>query len=629
MNLWEYRYDLTKVKPDGALKLSEKLDSVLSNELGLSRPDWIAIQDDSSLFSEIEEFYVQQVKQNPQKLLESAYHFELACAALLKIQDKRGATVSLIPNESQARLFQKVFEMRDVGRLVRMIIWKGRQQGLSTGVAAFNFLSLIAQSKSALIITDEKGGSAQNLWNMYDLMDNKFPVELPHDSSNRGKARRYQSGSSIRVEGEKKVSSFTHQLIHLSEAPFFQRLSATLEMVLQTVPASPDTAIFMESAANEFGMQSQEDWQNEWNRAAEGKSDFEALFIPWYVHEEYKQDLTLEETQQLHSELGYSEDAEYGNEEQIREQYDLSFEALAWRRDCIRNKCSGSVYKFQRQYPNSPEECMQAGGLHVFDMGRLKTHTPVRPKWIGTFITGHERRGELSPSHQGVVSIWHGPEPGAEYVAGSDHAEGLPSGDFNCGYIARRLPLQIVARVRGRDGNRLSPAGFAEQMYHLLQYYNQPYYCPENNLDGGTVSALMLEKYAYPNLVNEKMLSLSKQPRPGWRNNVMTRKLVINLIVEVFDDDMIEILDGELLDEMRTFIRVNGRPQAIKKSEIRKPGDPESGFYDDRIFSLGGLILAHVKLPPPTVRAVNLPTLEERLALPITSEPEANWLNMV
>ena len=45
------------------------------------------------------------------------------------------------------------------------------------------------------------------------------------------------------------------------------------------------------------------------------------------------------------------------------------------------------------------------------------------------------------------------------------------------------------------------------------------------------------------------------------------------------------------------FVTINGKPQAIKKGKARKPGEPETGFYDDLVFSLVGALYAEHSRP--------------------------------
>ena len=202
-------------------------------------------------------------------------------------------------------------------RPVRLLELKGRQQGSSTGIAAYCFLRAICQpNTNALVITEEKGGSAANIFGMYERFFESLPFELKKQLTRQGQYMKFAKplNSSIKVEGEKNVTSFTFQIVHLSEAAFFQNLGKTLSMLYQTVPDNPDTFICLETTANRYG----DDFHTEWERAAEGKSDFYPLFVPWYYHDEYTSPFKADEDKETFERtLADSDDSQYGNEEQI------------------------------------------------------------------------------------------------------------------------------------------------------------------------------------------------------------------------------------------------------------------------------------------------------------------------
>jgi hypothetical protein len=200
------------------------------------------------------------------------------------------------------------------GKPVRLLELKGRQQGSSTGIGAYCFLRAICEPQTnALIITEEKGGSAANIYSMYERFYSNLPLDLDRESTRMGQFMKFGDpvGSTIKVEGEKNVTSFTFQVVHLSEAAFFQNLGKTLSMLYQTVPDNPDTFICLETTANRYG----DDFHTEWERANEGKSDFCALFVPWYYHEEYSSPFADENERELFkNHLSDSSDSVYGNE---------------------------------------------------------------------------------------------------------------------------------------------------------------------------------------------------------------------------------------------------------------------------------------------------------------------------
>ena len=313
-----------------------------------------------------------------------------ACVSMLKIQDKNRMIVPLELNKTQVKIIEMAYKMSAEGRAVRILELKGRQQGSSTGIGAYCFLRTICEANTnALIITEEKSGSARNIFSVYKRFADNLPFEIARDFTREGTLLKFSDplNSQIRVEGEKKITSFTYNLVHCSEAAFFTALSETLAMLYQTVPDNQDTAIFLETTANQHG----DDFYQEWIRAVEEKSDFEALFIPWFDHDEYCTPFPNQDEAELFKE-GLSDNTEspYGDEVVLLEAYGLSLEALNWRRAAIRNRCQGSLDEFDRQYPSTWETAFKTAALSIFDMAHHKNR-PWVPCSICTAVSSSDR----------------------------------------------------------------------------------------------------------------------------------------------------------------------------------------------------------------------------------------------
>ena len=491
---------------------------------------------------------------------------------------------------------------------------KGRQQGSSTGIGAYCFLRTICEANTnCLVITEEKGGSAANVFGMYERYYNELPVEVERSYTRLGQFMTFGEPlhSSIRVEGEKNITSHTFQMVHCSEASFFQNLGQTMSMLFQTVPDNPDTFVCLETTANKFG----DDFHTEWERAMEGKSDYLALFIPWFMHDEYQTPFAgSEEEARFEKQLSQRDDHEYGHERNILDLYpDLTLANMRWRRNSIRNRCQGSVAEFNRQYPCSPEDAFLKTSTTIFDLNYLSKslkEAVTQPLLRGTMQSAAAGL-KLEPDVDGIVHLYHAPEPYAEYVMGSDHAEGLDGRDYSAAIVMQRLPLRMVAKVRGYEGRQVMIDEFAEQMALLARYYNQCWVCPENNADGGSVILLMTEKLDYHNIMAERELGVVNSNRLGWRNQSNTRRRGVALLQEAVHAQDIEICDRQTLLELQNFHVVNGKPQAIKKGKYKKQGESELGYHDDLTFALIGALYAHYHRPQPKTRKYWMNALSE------------------
>ena len=524
-----------------------------------------------------------------------------ACVSMLKIQDKNRMIVPLELNKTQVKIIEMAYKMSAEGRAVRILELKGRQQGSSTGIGAYCFLRTICEANTnALIITEEKSGSARNIFSVYKRFADNLPFEIARDFTREGTLLKFSDplNSQIRVEGEKKITSFTYNLVHCSEAAFFTALSETLAMLYQTVPDNQDTAIFLETTANQHG----DDFYQEWIRAVEEKSDFEALFIPWFDHDEYCTPFPNQDEAELFKE-GLSDNTEspYGDEVVLLEAYGLSLEALNWRRAAIRNRCQGSLDEFDRQYPSTWETAFKTAALSIFDMARidnLRGRSPQEPA-LGTLFDMHGSV-QFRPQQNGIVTMHKPPEVDyfSGYVIGADVAEGLDTGDFSCAVVMKRLPMEIVAVLKGRDGRQVDIDEFVDQIRMMSLYYEDARVLVESNADGGSVNRLLTER-GCQHVLREKDVGLSGSERLGWRNTSTSRRMGVALLQTAFNSGELELWNEDVLSEFSTFVTINGRPQAINKRKKRVQGQTRTGFFDDGVFACIGAVLAHEGLPAP------------------------------
>ena len=575
------------------------------------------------------------LRDTPEKITQSKALFKKACEAFLWISTKERGIRQFKLNRSQEIFLDAYFEMKHLTPAVRINILKGRQQGMSTMIAACAVIEMLAHPNTrCLIQSEEKGGSGGNIFMMYTLFFEEFARfitdTIPEAERQEWNIwttnfkKRFSFGhecelpnrAMFSVVGEKPVTSRTLQFIHLSEAAFFNRLMDSLGMLMQTIPATTQSAMFIETTAKMYG----NDYHDAWLAACEGKSTFLPLFIAWFNHEQYSQDFKdHEERTKFIESLSDNEESEFGNEKGLLE-LDTSnaswrnhwefkeskiidrptLENMNWRRIAIRN-LNGNIDEFNRQYPSTPEMAFLSKSKHVLDMEAVRWYEQFvkKPKDIGILqeFGDGSRRYKYVVERGGVLKVWEHPMKFAEYIIGIDVAEGLDSGDFSVAYVCKRFPFQIVAVLRGYDGRRLNLGEFSRQCYLLGNYYNTATICPENN-GGGEALCQLLGEWGYQNMMPESVITgLGNNPRFGWRSTGGLRELGVGYLQEVIEARGLGIPDEGLIQEFYHFVRINGKAQAARKGEERGDRTSEAGYYDDRIFALIGAILANKKLP--------------------------------
>lgn len=284
--------------------------------------------------------------------------FEFYATRALKIRTKSGAVQPMRPNRAQLYLHNIIEGQRQATGRVRVLVLKGRQQGVSTYVAGRFFWRVThTPGCRAFILTHEAEATA-NLFDMAKRYVEHCPdlirPAIGADSSRELTFPGLDSGYKVGTAGNKGVGrSNTVQLFHGSEAGFWPNADEHAKGVLQAVPNEPGTEIIVESTANGVGNYFHQQWQT----AESGMSDFLPVFLPWFWQDEYRRDVP--------------EGFELTDEETgIARQYELDDGQMYWRRMKIADLSVGGgdgVLSFQQEYPNtSAEAFISTGGEYAF-----------------------------------------------------------------------------------------------------------------------------------------------------------------------------------------------------------------------------------------------------------------------
>lgn len=208
---------------------------------------------------------------------------------MLKIATKKGAILPLELNRAQLYvhdlLEQQLFEENQV----RVLILKGRQQGMSTYVQARYYWKIrFRAAVKAFILTHEQAAT-NNLFDMtFRYHDNMHPMLKPETERANTKELRFthnDSGYKVSTAGTKGTGrSGTVHYFHGSEVAFWPHAETHAAGVLQSVPDGEASEIIFESTANGIGGYFHDLWQ----KAEAGQSEFMAVFLPWYWQPEYR-----------------------------------------------------------------------------------------------------------------------------------------------------------------------------------------------------------------------------------------------------------------------------------------------------------------------------------------------------
>lgn len=240
---------------------------------------------------------------NDEKLIQAIRELPTFAKHFLKIRTKAGGIEPFELNRAQMYLHERLEEqLKETGR-VRALILKGRQQGCSTYVQARDFHKVATQrGKRAFILTHE-ADATKNLFEMTKRYNDLCPNGLlPKPDTSSAKELNFKtlnSGYAVGTAGNKAVGrSQTIQLFHGSEVAYWPNAEEHAKGILQAVANEKGTEIILESTANGIGNY----FYNMWVSATTGRSDFQAIFIPWYWQPEYKRTLAADESPTLSEE---------------------------------------------------------------------------------------------------------------------------------------------------------------------------------------------------------------------------------------------------------------------------------------------------------------------------------------
>ena len=247
---------------------------------------------------------------------------------------------------------------------VRKVILKGRQQGCSTYTEGrFYWKTSMNGGEKTFILTHQEGAT-DNLFGMAKRYhDNAPPFVQPNVGKQNSKEMefdRIESRYQVATAGSKGAGrSATLSNFHGSEVGFWENGSEHLAGVMQAIPLAPGTEVILESTANGFG----NIFHKQWEMAVKGESDFEAIFIPWFIQDEYRR--PAPDGFQL---LGDKESVPDGEltEVDYAEAFKLTNDQMFWRRKKIAELGGGEegFFLFKQEYPATPDEAFQKSSMN-------------------------------------------------------------------------------------------------------------------------------------------------------------------------------------------------------------------------------------------------------------------------
>ena len=275
---------------------------------------------------------------------------EIHASFCAKIKDKSGKIVPFLFNRAQQHVHQMLEEQKKRTGRVRALILKGRQQGISTYIGERYYHQVSMRGKSAFIVAHEDKATS-NLYEMVKRYQDHNPLAPSTKATNAKELlfKELDCGYKLATAGSKDVGrSNTAQLLHGSEFAFWANAQNHLAGLGNTIADQSDTEIILESTGNGIGNAFHLMWQD----AEAGKSEYIAIFVPWFWQLEYvaevRPDFVLSE-----EDLKYQQ--AYGG---------LSMEQMQWRANKISTYGQGFEWLFDQEYPGTAALAFQTSTVN-------------------------------------------------------------------------------------------------------------------------------------------------------------------------------------------------------------------------------------------------------------------------
>ncbi len=477
----------------------------------------------------------------------------------LKIRTKDGDVKPLVLNKAQEYFLGKIEEQFQATGRIRVVILKGRQQGLSTVVGArLIFRSTQGKGLKSLVVA-HKADSTASLFDMTKRYYENLPEVVKPSTSYSSKKElvfnHLQSSYAVATAGGDSIArGETLQLVHLSEVGFWAKSTAanSFNGLMKAVPNSPGTEVYVESTANGTTGTFAELWRG----AVSGDNGFVPIFIPWHWSDEYRRPVPK----------GFTRTPD---EQNLVDRFGLDDNQLAWRRVEI---ASTSLPLFQQEFPTEPDEAFLTSGRPVFDQkqvaGLLRgCPDPVR-------IMSLDPLGvEFEDDPRGQLRVYEEPSITGTYTIGADVAMGVRGGDYSTAQVLDGDKKQ-AAVWRGH----VHPDFFATVLNALGRMYSDALIGCESNNHGLLTVVRLSKDLEYPAVYTERVidkLSDRETVQLGFATNTKSKPLIIDGLRAALRKGEIEPVDRTTLEEMRSYIVTEtGKLEA------------EPGCFDDTVMAL-------------------------------------------
>ena len=266
----------------------------------------------------------------------------------LKIITKAGKGLAPLKiNNSQFLVHRKLEAQKKKTGLVRALLLKGRQQGMSTYVEARYFHKNLFLAGINTLIMAHLSSSSSAIFRMvkrfYDELSPGMKPSLGTSNWQTLEFIRHKNIYQVLTAGSEDAGrGLTIHNFHGSEVAFWDKAEDIVAGAMQALSDAPGTESLLESTGRAGTW-----FHRFWDKSVEGETGYLPIFIPWTMQEEYAvADSDIPKDYYLSDE-----------EEELQLLYKPTPNQIIWRR---RQVAKLGLALFKQEYPFTPEEAFSA-----------------------------------------------------------------------------------------------------------------------------------------------------------------------------------------------------------------------------------------------------------------------------
>lgn len=488
------------------------------------------------------------------------------------IIDKSGAErgwhsqdgIPLQANWLQRRLFEVAQWCLDNGEPCRLLVYKPRQKGCSTGTMALAYWWSRRQRSNCLLMGGQYS-QVENLWGIFSHYAARDRFQWGHDIVVNSETAKLGNGSQWQWEtaGDPEAGrSGTYQVVLCTEVARWAEqgvanASGVLNGVQNCVPKLPGTLVILETTVKGGFGEFYHKWVGDKEKNIPGAVSFEdfkrgkkgngwiKIFAPWFVFEDsWIECRDVQEAADIMKGIGAISDEERSAEQDMIRRYGLKAEQIKYWRDVLINECQRDPDNRDREYPPTPEAGFKStlpGRFNRIGLRKLREVAEAQQDSKQRIILDNpsgDRQNYVQrlvkSDEEATYFVYERPKPGYRYLIAVDLAAGeeiTDGGDRDCqtalvvrqGFISAQTQKWVKPKVVAtiKPGCRVDQIPLADMVWRLSRMYGGCLIVPEVNYDKGFIRCLReLGAHIYE---RERSATEKHDQRPTGKYGFLTR----------------------------------------------------------------------------------------------------------